>query len=354
MEFHLHITGPDFSQDFLIPEGETIIGREAGSGLQLANPLISRRHARIVCTLTECSIADLGSANGTIVNGNKLSLDVPMPLADQSQIAIGPFELTCSVIGSPQSVSVGQSVVERSVLPSAGVEEPAPEVKIKKAEPKPPAPRSIAKPEAKKKPSSEERIAAPPVPQTPPPAPPAPKEESLFEPDESRLPPGQLTPAVIGPASVRLINYLPGIYHTDFMSRFLALFESILIPIEWNVSNFDLYLDPSTSPSTFLPWLANWYEIVFDASWNDTQRRTLLEEAHQIYSRRGTRFALSRVLEIYTGHKPEILEFTNERDPFTFTVRLAIRSDKANRELIEQLIDTSKPAYTSYKLEFVG
>lgn len=162
------------------------------------------------------------------------------------------------------------------------------------------------------------------------------------------MPPGLST------HSRRLLSYLPGIYHTDFTARFLGIFESILTPIEWNVDNFDLYLDPGTAPVGFMPWLANWFEITFDPSWNEAQRRTLLKEAHQIYACRGTRRALARVLEIYTGHKPEIIDLDEDQEPFTFTVKLPLRSGEVNRELAERIIDANKPAHTGYTLAFKG
>jgi phage tail-like protein len=137
------------------------------------------------------------------------------------------------------------------------------------------------------------------------------------------------------------------------MARFLGMFESILIPIEWNVDNFDLYLDPGTVPTGFLPWLANWFEITFDPTWGEAQRRTLLAEAHQIYARRGTCWALSRVLEIYTGHRPEIIDLDEDLEPFTFAVRLPLRAGEVNRELVERIIDANKPAHTTYTLKIL-
>lgn len=148
------------------------------------------------------------------------------------------------------------------------------------------------------------------------------------------------------------MQYLPGIYHTDFMARFLAIFESVLTPIEWNVNNFDLYLDPKTAPPDFLPWLANWFSITFDSSWSIEQKRKLLVEANQIFARRGTAWALARVLEIYTGHKPEILDLEKDQDPFTFTVKLPVTEKEFDRQLIEQIVDANKPAHTSYTLLF--
>jgi phage tail-like protein len=136
------------------------------------------------------------------------------------------------------------------------------------------------------------------------------------------------------------------------MSRFLAIFESILSPITWTIDNFDLYLNPGTTPSGFLPWLAAWFDLVFDPTWTERQRRQLLHEAHRIYARRGTRWALSRVLEIYTGGTPTIIDTGEEIEPFHFRVILPLRCAELDRELIEQLIDAHKPAQTMYTLEF--
>jgi phage tail-like protein len=147
-----------------------------------------------------------------------------------------------------------------------------------------------------------------------------------------------------------LLSYLPGIYHTDFMSRFLALFESILLPILWTVDNFDLYLNLRTAPSAFLSWLASWYEITFDATWNDEQRRALLAEAGHLYARRGTRWALSRVLEIYTGQMPTIVDDAADQSPFTFEVVLHVGEEANRRICIESIINAHKPAHTSCSL----
>lgn len=136
------------------------------------------------------------------------------------------------------------------------------------------------------------------------------------------------------------------------MARFLAIFESVLTPIEWDIDNFDLYLDPRTAPSEFLPWLSGWFSITFDSTWSEEQRRALLSEAHQIFARRGTRWALSRVLEIYTGVQPEIVDLDEKADPFTFTVRVPLAEDDVDRLLVERIIDASKPAHTNYKLLF--
>lgn len=335
-EFRLHIKGPDTSQVFPVPIGVTTVGRQTGNDLQLSHPQVSRQHARFDCTADECQITDLGSANGTRVNGEKLTPNVPVTLAANAAVKIGPFEITCEHV--PVKVKAQVPAAEMPAKKPPKVKEAPPPAKkpTAKAQPKPVEPPAEPEPEVK---PLIKAVKKPPLPpKAPPPAPTAEEE-------------GPVVPG-LSIHSRRLLDYLPGIYHTDFMARFLALFESILVPIEWNVDGFDLYLSPVTAPTDFLPWLANWFQIVFDSTWSEAQRRTLLAEAHQIYARRGTRWALSRVIEIYTGQPPEIVDLGKDQDPFTFTVRLPMRKRDVNQELVEAIIDANKPAHTTYTLKF--
>jgi len=318
-EFQLQIAGPNTSRQFSIPVGTTTIGRLPGNDLQLDEAQVSRQHARIECTGAECQITDLGSSNGTRVDGQALTPSVPMPLTHLAIIKIGSFDLIFK-----QILAVAK---EAPAVPA-----PSPQLG--------PAPIQAEPVEVAVPGAVETMMGSPPPTKPPPPLPPAAPEE------QSPVPPG------LSLHSSRLLGYLPGIYHTDFMARFLGIFESILTPIEWNIDNFDLYLHPGTAPVGFIKWLADWFGITFDRSWTEAQRRTFLAEAHEIYARRGTRRALSRILEIHTGHVPEILDLGKDREPYTFTVRLPMAASGVNKESLERLIDASKPAHTTYRLEF--
>lgn len=286
----------------------TTIGRVEDNDVWLKHPRVSRRHAQLTRTATGWEITDLGSSHGTHVNGEELAPGEPVPLGHNDVIHIGPFELTF------EQIEVGKRPPPTEAARLAPAREPVAEPSAGAVEPPAPPPPTGPQPE-------------------PPPA------------EESPIPHGLST------HSRFLIDYLPPMYHTDFMTHFLALFESILMPIKWNVDNFDLYLDPGTAPTGFLPWLASWFDITFDPTWSEAGRRILLREAHQIYARRGTRWALSRVLEIYTGHTPEIIE-GEDQDPFTFTVRLPLPERDVNEALIGAIIEANKPAHTRYGLEF--
>lgn len=334
--FRLRITGPGGTPETLdLPPGRTTLGREDDNTLALRNPMVSRYHAVIECTAAgKCFIIDQKSTNGTLVNGTKLEPNAPLTLMAGAVIVIGPFHLT----------------MEQNAPPAVAVEPPPPPPDVV-AEPQPPP--ALIQP----------ALEAPPAPPVPP-VPDAGRGRGDADGDSEGLLPG------LRLHSQRLLQYLPDIYQppydenddtafsdTDhspkrFISRFLALFESILLPIEWTVDNFDLFLGPSTAPAGFLPWLASWFEITCDGTWTEQQRRTLVREAHQIYAQRGTRQALSRMLEIYIGQPPKIVDDAKNQKPHTFDVLLPIRDDPARRPNVQAIIDAHKPAHTTYALRF--
>jgi len=53
--------------------GTITLGRGSENDVVLSSPNISRRHARIVCKDGLCSVDDLGSSNGTFVDGERVS-----------------------------------------------------------------------------------------------------------------------------------------------------------------------------------------------------------------------------------------------------------------------------------------
>jgi len=58
---------------------------------------VSRRHARIQRQRTQFFIEDLGSANGTFLNGQRLTPYLPHPLHDKDELQIGRIRLTVGI-----------------------------------------------------------------------------------------------------------------------------------------------------------------------------------------------------------------------------------------------------------------
>ncbi len=65
-------SGPGAGQVFTLEKEESFIGREMSNEIVINDPEVSRRHARVYLQGANYVIEDLGSTNGTSVNGQRL------------------------------------------------------------------------------------------------------------------------------------------------------------------------------------------------------------------------------------------------------------------------------------------
>lgn len=65
-------TGPNPGRDFPLQKSEQFIGRDLNNDIVINDAEVSRRHARIFLQGTSYVIEDLGSTNGTYINGQRL------------------------------------------------------------------------------------------------------------------------------------------------------------------------------------------------------------------------------------------------------------------------------------------
>ena len=119
---------------------------------------------------------------------------------------------------------------------------------------------------------------------------------------------------------VSWLDLLPAAYRRDpesavFLDRFLALFEHIQTGIEDRFDAFSRDLNPDAAPQEWIDWLGALIDLAFDPSWPVARRRALVAEAMALYRTRGTIAGIERMVEIYTGRRPLILEDWLERPP---------------------------------------
>ena len=69
-------------------EGENLIGRTPECTIRIDSAQVSRHHARITVARGQASVEDLGSKNGTHVEGARI--DAPRWLADGDTVLVGP------------------------------------------------------------------------------------------------------------------------------------------------------------------------------------------------------------------------------------------------------------------------
>jgi DNA-binding winged helix-turn-helix (wHTH) protein len=89
----MYLTTAD--RQFLLAEGATIIGRAQEAAIRIDSGGVSRRHARIIVSGDQAQVEDLGSKNGTFVDGQLVS--GTCPLKDGHEIRVGPVTLTFKV-----------------------------------------------------------------------------------------------------------------------------------------------------------------------------------------------------------------------------------------------------------------
>jgi adenylate cyclase len=112
MPFKLISTTGD--QSFELLEGTTlIVGRASSSDIPLLDPTISRRHAELSCAPAGVRLRDLGSSNGTFVNGTRVEA---VTLVDGDVVTFGqvPFRVmeVAPPAPTPPSATPGSASTE--------------------------------------------------------------------------------------------------------------------------------------------------------------------------------------------------------------------------------------------------
>ncbi len=99
--------GPYPGRVFTIDKPITHIGRQAGNDIAISDPEISRHHANITWEGANFVIRDMGSANGTFVNGAMIT--APCILRDGDVIGLGEllfsFRLSTTTIVTPDEMT---------------------------------------------------------------------------------------------------------------------------------------------------------------------------------------------------------------------------------------------------------
>lgn len=106
--------GPSGGREFELTQQDIIIGRDSAVDLVIPAQSVSRKHARISWQDGEYFIQDLGSSNGTFLNGNPLS-STPNPIQAGDQIRLGQ-EVSLVVIGTIHLDNMAQTRISSSGL----------------------------------------------------------------------------------------------------------------------------------------------------------------------------------------------------------------------------------------------
>jgi phage tail-like protein len=303
-QYQLRIVGPDEIRVYpLPPGGKTIIGYSPNADIFLNDRTVSGVHAQVDDSSGDFTLTDLESTNGTLLQSERLIPKVPFPLRIGETFRIGRYALTFDEQRQPDD---WVNLAQESATP----------------------------------------------------------QRLHLYPYTAEVPPG------LSRYSLSLLNQLPALYQMErdvpaawdvavtlpdvtpatFLSRFLALFEATLLPIEWLIANFDFYLDPQTAPVDFFPWLESWYGLPLVDGLSDEQRRRLLCHAHELYDLKGSRTALIKVIELCTGCTPIVEDQRTAGAGFRVELP-AISERPVDHTLVEQLIVAFKPVNVPYEFK---
>ena len=90
--------GPLIGRSYLFHQDVTTIGRTNGNDLIISGRTVSRRHARLWFDTNRWYIADMQSANGTLVNSLRVQPNQPVPLNDGDVIHFGDEIVTFNIV----------------------------------------------------------------------------------------------------------------------------------------------------------------------------------------------------------------------------------------------------------------
>ncbi|MCA1785073.1 MAG: phage tail protein, partial [Desulfobacteraceae bacterium] len=154
---------------------------------------------------------------------------------------------------------------------------------------------------------------------------------------------GQATPEIAAlriyyPRFSYLDRYLPELYRetdvrqraqitgqaggSDFLQRFLCLFEGMLTDMENRVAASHMLTNPACAPAQALDWLGQWVALSDNNDLPEERKRLLIREATALYRKRGTIKGLARTLELVTGLDGEFVLLEDFRLRRTFATIL--------------------------------
>jgi predicted component of type VI protein secretion system len=89
---------PKTNQEFPFEKNRLTMGRKAGNDIQFGRPEMSGSHAAFLFEDGKYFVEDLGSTNGTFLNGGQLPPNRKYPLSSEDLVTIAPFQIKLVVL----------------------------------------------------------------------------------------------------------------------------------------------------------------------------------------------------------------------------------------------------------------
>jgi serine phosphatase RsbU (regulator of sigma subunit) len=111
------LRGPDVGKHFPLLDDRSTVGRNSDCTVSLPGKQISRLHAHLYFQEGNYLVEDMGSSNGTFVNGNRLTPHTPTVITERDTFQIGPylFGLRTAPPHRPQEETESSLVVRETI-----------------------------------------------------------------------------------------------------------------------------------------------------------------------------------------------------------------------------------------------
>ncbi|HKI38624.1 MAG TPA: FHA domain-containing protein [Gemmataceae bacterium] len=113
------VQGRPQGKKMVFPRGEYVFGRGAECHVRPNSDWVSRQHCLLRVTADEAFLRDLGSRNGTLINGTRLVEERPLKHGDQVQIGPLVFEVLLEeAVTDPIPTPTGLPQLEQPAAPA--------------------------------------------------------------------------------------------------------------------------------------------------------------------------------------------------------------------------------------------
>jgi predicted component of type VI protein secretion system len=118
-------SGPNAGKAYPLEGAELTVGRDPSNPVSINDGEISRRHAKLTWKGASYVLEDLGSTNGTFVNGTRLS--APLALKPGDAVSFGEnivliyeatFDANATMVGSAKAAKTAASVQQAAPAPA--------------------------------------------------------------------------------------------------------------------------------------------------------------------------------------------------------------------------------------------
>ena len=102
-------------REFPLNAETTILGRRTDCTLRIQTSDVSRQHCQLVIKDDGLLVKDLGSSNGTYVNGKRVA---ETSLSPGDRLTVGPVVFVVQIDGQPANIEPADAEIEESAAPT--------------------------------------------------------------------------------------------------------------------------------------------------------------------------------------------------------------------------------------------